>query len=207
MSKNFIKCKSTQVHVMSICDLSLTLGFPVLVCSVMVDGSYKQFINAFLIGCFIIRGGTCMRYQGEACRVSFNSTLTSYSDSPRFFDNKFWLPATEEFLAKGLRIINQLVTKDEKCKYILVNLLCHYTVPPCYSDGVDIDYCKGVCQAIFNDCSAPLNQVIGAVTVYVAQKSIDFIHTGLPNCSRHKTAQYYENKPGRTCIKTGFFSE
>lgn len=148
-----------------------------------------------------------MRYQGEACHVSFNSTLTSYSDTPRFFDNKFWLPGTEQFLAFGIRVINQLVKDDEKCKYIMVNLLCHYTVPPCYSDGVNIDYCRGDCQAIFNDCSAPLNRVIGAVTVYVAENGIDFIHTGLPNCSTHKTAQYYEDKPGRSCIKTGFFSE
>jgi len=148
-----------------------------------------------------------MRYQGKACHVSFNSTLTSYSDSLRFFDNTFWLSGTEEFLANGIKIINQLVTSNEKCKYIMVNLLCHYTVPPCYPDGVNIDYCRGDCEAIFKDCSASLNQVIGAVTVFVAQKGIDFIHTGLPNCSRHKTSQYYADKPGRTCIKTGFFSE
>ena len=149
-----------------------------------------------------------MRYQGEACHVSFNSTLTSYSDYPRFFDNKFWLSATEKFVASGIQIINQLVTNNEKCKYIMVNLLCHYTMPPCYLDeDVNIDYCRGDCQAIFKDCSAPLNQVIGAITVYVAQNGIDFIHTGLPNCSRHNTAQYYDDKPGRTCIKTGFFSE
>ena len=207
MLSKIINYKSTHMHVILVCDLSLTPGFPVLMCSIMVDGSHKQFINAFLIGCFIIRGGTCMRYQGEACHVSFNSTLTPYSDSPRFFDNKFWLPATEEFLANGIKIINTLITNNEECRYIMVNVLCHYTVPPCYSDGVNIDYCRGDCEAIFKDCSAPLNQVIGAVTVYVARNGIDFIHTGLPNCSRHKTAQYYENKPNRTCIKTGFFSE
>ena len=116
MSTKFINYKSTHMHVILVCDLSLTLGFPVLMCSITVDGSHKQFINAFLIGCFIIRGGTCMRYQGEACHVSFNSTLTPYSDSPRFFDNKFWLPATEEFLANGIKIINQLVTNNEKIK-------------------------------------------------------------------------------------------
>ena len=160
-----------------------------------------------MIVCSIFRGGTCMRYQGKACHVSFNSTLTSYSDYLRFFDNTFWLSGTEEFLANGIKIINQLVTSNEKCKYIMVNLLCHYTVPPCYLDGVNIDYCRGDCEAIFKDCSASLNQVIGAVTVFVTQKGIDFIHTGLPNCSRHKTSQYYDDKPGRTCIKTGFFSE
>ena len=148
-----------------------------------------------------------MLYRGKVCHVSFNSTLTTYSDTPRFFDNKFGLPATEEFLASGIKLINQLVTNDPKCKYILVNMLCHYTVPPCYSDGSIIDYCRGDCEAIFKDCSASLNQVIGAVTVYVQQNGIDFIHTGLPNCSRHKTAQHYKNIDDKICIKTGFFSK
>ncbi|KAL9962852.1 hypothetical protein ACROYT_G031998 [Oculina patagonica] len=85
-------------------------------------------------------------------------------------------------------------------------MLCHYTVPPCYSDGSIIDYCKGDCEAIFKDCSASLNQVIGAVTVYVKMNNIDFIHTGLPNCSRHKTAQHYRGIDDKTCIKTGFFN-
>ncbi len=148
-----------------------------------------------------------MPYRGQVCQVSFNSTLTTYSNTPRFFDNKFGLPATEEFLASGIKFIDQLVSKDQKCRYILINMLCHYTVPPCYPDGEIIDYCKGDCEAIFKDCSAPLNKVIGAVTVFVQTKGIDFIHTGLPNCSRHKTAQHYSGIDGRTCIKTGFFSE
>ena len=76
-----------------------------------------------------------MLYKGQVCHVSFNSTLTIYSKTPRFFDNKFGLPATEEFLARGIGLINRLVTSDPKCKYILTNMLCHYTVPPCYPDG------------------------------------------------------------------------
>ena len=148
-----------------------------------------------------------MLYRGNVCHVSFNSTLSSYRNTPRFFDNKFGLPGTEAFLANGIQLINQLVTSNEKCRYILVNMFCHYTAPPCYPDNTFIDYCKGDCQAIFKDCSASLNQVIGAVTVYVAINGIDFIHTGLPNCSRHKTARYYQSKPGKTCIKTGFFSK
>lgn len=148
-----------------------------------------------------------MPYLGKVCQVSLNSTLSTYRNSFRFFDNKFGLSATEEFLKRGIQIINQLVTSNEKCKYILVNMLCHYTMPPCYPDGTDIDYCRGDCEAIFKDCSASLNQVIGAVTLHVRKENIDFIHTGLPNCSRHQTSLYYRDKPGRTCIKTGFFSK
>ena len=93
-----------------------------------------------------------MPYRGKVCQVSFNSTLPTYRNSDRFFDNKFGLPATEEFLSRGLQIINQLVKDDEKCRYILINMLCHYTVPPCYSDGTDIKYCREDCAAIFKEC-------------------------------------------------------
>ena len=96
-----------------------------------------------------------MPYRGKVCQVSFNSTLPTYRNSDRFFDNKFGLPATEEFLSRGLQIINTLVKDDEKCRYILINMLCHYTVPPCYSDGTDIKYCREDCAAIFKECSAP----------------------------------------------------
>ena len=96
-----------------------------------------------------------MPYRGKVCQVSFNSTLPTYRNSDRFFDNKFGLPATEEFLSRGLQIIKQLVKDDEKCRYILINMLCHYTVPPYYSDGTDIKYCREDCGAIFKECSAP----------------------------------------------------
>ena len=148
-----------------------------------------------------------MPYRGKVCQVSFNSTLPTYRNSDRFFDNKFGLPATEEFLFRGLQIINQLVKDDEKCRYILINMLCHYTVPPCYSDGTDIKYCREDCAAIFKECSAPLNQVIGAVTLHVDAEKIDFIHTSLPNCSGHHKEGHFEDKPGKICIKTGFFSK
>ncbi|PFX22845.1 Muscle, skeletal receptor tyrosine protein kinase [Stylophora pistillata] len=156
--------------------------------------------------CYTKRGGSCMPYRGKVCQVSLNSSLPFYRNSDRFFDNKYGLPATEQFLARVLQIIDQLVKDNEKCRYILTSLLCHYTVPPCYPDGTDIKYCRGDCAAIFKECSAPLNQVIGALTLHVAAKNIDFIHTSLPNCSGHPVEESFKDRPEKTCIKTGFFN-
>lgn len=90
----------------------------------------------------------------------------------------------------------------------MVNMLCHYTVPPCYSDGTILDFCKEDCEEIFNECSVTINQVIGGVKLYVHNEHIDFIHRGIPNCSIHHPQSYYERLPGnKTCINSGFFSE
>lgn len=90
----------------------------------------------------------------------------------------------------------------------MVNMLCHYTVPPCYSDGTILDFCKEDCEEIFNECSVTINQVIGGVKLYVHNEHIDFIHRGIPNCSIHHPRSYYERLPGnKTCINSGFFSE
>lgn len=147
-----------------------------------------------------------MPYRGKVCQASFNSSLPTYRNSDRFFDNKFGLPATEQFLAISLQIIDLLVKDNEKCRYISTHLLCHYTVPPCYPDGTDIEYCRGDCAAILKECSAPLNQVIGALRLHVKADNIDFIHASLLNCSGHHVAEYFEDKPGKFCIKTGFFN-
>ena len=149
-----------------------------------------------------------MLYRGKVCRESLNTTLPAYRDTPRFFDNKFGLVATEQFLETVTRVINEFVKKEyKKCRYILLNMLCQYTLQPCYPDNKVIEYCKEDCEAIFKDCSGPLNQVIGGVKVHVKTQGIDFVHTGLPDCSRHKPFEYFADKPNRTCIKTGFFSK
>ncbi|KAJ7370090.1 hypothetical protein OS493_034301 [Desmophyllum pertusum] len=156
--------------------------------------------------CFTKNGGTCMLYKGEVCRESLD-TLPDYRDTRRFFDNKFGLPATEQFLKNTIDVINEFAKDNEKCRYILVNMLCHYTVPPCYPDNTIIDYCKGDCEAIFKECSQTLNQVIGAVKIYIKTEHLDFIHRGIPDCSKHHPLQYYESLPGnKTCIKSGFFN-
>jgi len=147
-----------------------------------------------------------MPYRGKVCRNSINTTLPTYRDTPRFFDNKFGLLGTESFLVSVTRVINEFVKEDKKCRYILLNMLCQYTLQPCYQDNTVIEYCKEDCEAIFRECSQSLNQVIGAVKFQVKQEGIDFIHTGLPDCSRHKPFDYFVDKPNRTCIKTGFFN-
>lgn len=148
-----------------------------------------------------------MLYQGEVCRESLD-TLPDYRNTRRFFDNKFGLPATEKFLKNTIDVINEFSKDNEKCRYILVNMLCHYTVPPCYPDNTTIDYCKGDCEAIFKECSQTLNQVIGAVKIYIKTEHLDFIHRGIPDCSKHHPLQYYQSLPGnKTCIKSGFFSK
>ena len=148
-----------------------------------------------------------MPYSGKVCRTSLNTTLSTYRNTPRFFDNKFGALGTESFLSTVTTVINTYVNDNEKCQYILRNMLCQYTLQPCYQDNTVIEYCKEDCEAIFKDCSEPLNQVIGAVKFLVQEKGIDFVHTGLPDCSRHKRFEYFTNKPNKTCIKTGFFSK
>ena len=148
-----------------------------------------------------------MFYAGKVCQKSLNTTLGSYRNIPRFFDNKFGQLGTETFLQIGTDIINRFVSKDRKCRYILKNMLCQYTLQPCYPDNTVVEYCKEDCEAIFRDCQESLNQVNGAVKFVVQERGIDFIHTGLPDCSRHKPAEHFENLPNKTCIKTGFFSK
>ena len=148
-----------------------------------------------------------MPYAGKVCQESINTTLGSYRSTPRFIDNKFGQPGTEIFLQIGTNIINNFVKDDRKCRYILHNMLCQYTLQPCYPDSTVVEYCKEDCEAIFRDCQGPLNQVIGAVKYYVESRDLDFVHTGLPDCTRHKPAKYFDNLPNRTCIKTGFFSK
>lgn len=148
-----------------------------------------------------------MPYRGRVCSLSVNTSLPDYAHIPRFFDNKFGLLGTEKFLVTVAGVINEFVTDNEKCRYILLNMLCQYTLQPCYPDNTVIEYCKEDCEAIFEECSESLNQVIGAVRVLVKREGIDFIHTGLPDCSRHKPFSDFEDKPGKTCIKTGFFSK
>ncbi|XP_067047151.1 muscle, skeletal receptor tyrosine-protein kinase-like isoform X2 [Acropora muricata] len=146
-----------------------------------------------------------MPYHGKVCSDSLNTTLSDYRTTPRFFDNKFGLLGTEKFLLMVTRVINDFVTEDEKCRYILLNMLCQYTLQPCYQDNTIIEYCKEDCQAIFTECSGSLNQVIGAVKFLVQSEGIDFTHTALPDCNRHRNADYFKDKPGKTCIQTGFF--
>ena len=149
-----------------------------------------------------------MPYAGKVCQESLNTTLGSYRSTPRFIDNKFGQPGTETFLQIGTNIINEFVKEeDKKCRYIMHNMLCQYTLQPCYPDNTVVEYCKEDCEAIFRDCQEPLNQVIGAIKFYVQQNGLDFVHTGLPDCTRHKPAKYFDNLPNRTCIKTGFFSK
>lgn len=155
--------------------------------------------------CYTKRGGACFEYEGTVCKDSF-TTLPEYRDTKRFFDNSFGLSGTEQFLAKVIGIISDLAGDNEKCRYIMVNMLCHYTVPPCYSDGTILDFCKEDCEEIFNECSVTINQVIGGVRLYVHNEHIDFIHRGIPNCSKHHPRSYYERLPGnKTCINSGFF--
>ena len=148
-----------------------------------------------------------MPYRGRICSLSVNNSLPEYAHTPRFFDNKFSLFGTEQFLVTVTGVINKFVTDNEKCRYILLNMLCQFTLQPCYADNTVIEYCKEDCEAIFDECSESLNQVIGAVKFLIADKGIDFIHTGLPDCSKHKPQEYFKDKPGLTCIKTGFFSK
>lgn len=173
--------------------------------------SFLLLVPASVLKIFFViisfRGGACFKYQGNVCRESLK-TLPVYRETKRFFDNKFGLPGTEKFLATIINIINDFASEDKKCRYIMVNMLCHYTVPPCYPDGMIIDYCKGDCEEIFKECSITINQVIGAVKLHLSNEKIDFIHRGLPDCSRHHSLSYYERLPGnKTCIKSGFFSK
>lgn len=148
-----------------------------------------------------------MPYHGKVCRHSLNTTLPAYRTTLRFFDNKFGLLGTEEFLLMVTKVINDFVKEDKKCRYILLNMLCQYTLQPCYQDNTIIEYCKEDCQAIFAECSGSLNQVIGAVKLLVQTKGIDFIHTALPDCNRHRNVDYFKDKPDKTCIQTGFFGK
>ena len=144
-----------------------------------------------------------MMYRGQVCQKALNLTLKNFTNTPRFFDNTFGQILTERFLQLIMKVINDQVT-DRKCKFILENMLCHYTLPPCFPDGRPRDFCREDCDQIFKDCGSPLNKVIGAVTYIVQQKNINFVHTGLPNCSRH---EYSKNMAKDACIHTGFFGE
>ena len=158
------------------------------------------------ISIFFFSGGTCMSYTGKVCQGSLTTTLGSYRNTPRFIDNRFGQSGTEAFLQIATDITNRFVEND-RCRYILYNMFCQYTLQPCYPDNTVVEYCKEDCEAIFRDCQEPLNQVIGAVKFYVQQNGLDFVHTGVPDCTRHKPAKYFDNLPNRTCIKTGFFGK
>ncbi|XP_068736694.1 muscle, skeletal receptor tyrosine-protein kinase-like isoform X2 [Montipora capricornis] len=155
--------------------------------------------------CYTKGGGTCMPYQGKVCRQSLNTTLSDYRVTPRFIDNKFGLLGTEQFLSTVTEVINDFVTDDEKCRYIMLNMLCQYTLQPCYPDNTVVEYCKEDCVAIFEECAQPLNQVIGAVKLLVQKEGIDFTHTALPDCSRHRPIDDFRGEPDKHCIQTGFF--
>jgi len=146
-----------------------------------------------------------MPYRGKVCSNSINTTLLTYRHTPRFVDNKFGLLGTEQFLTLVTKATDLFVGRDEKCRYILLNMFCQYTLQPCYQDNTVIEYCKEDCEAIFRECSGPLNQVIGAVKLQISQQGSDFLpDTGLPDCSKLKPFKYFADKPNRTCIKTGF---
>ncbi|PFX22846.1 Muscle, skeletal receptor tyrosine-protein kinase [Stylophora pistillata] len=155
--------------------------------------------------CFTKEGGACFEYKGKVCRDSF-ATLADYRDAKRFFDNSFGQSGTEQFLVKVIGMINDYADDNEKCRNIMVNMLCHYTIPPCYSDGTILDYCKEDCEKIFNECRETIHQVIGGVKLHMRNEGIDFIHRGIPDCSKHHPRSYYESLPGnKTCMKSGFF--
>ena len=146
-----------------------------------------------------------MSYTGKVCQGSLTTTLGSYRNTQRFIDNRFGQLGTEIFLQIATNIINNFVKNDRKCRYIMHNMFCQYTLQPCYPDNTVVEYCKEDCEAIFRDCQGPLNQVIGAVKFYV--ESRDFVHMRLPDCTQQKPAKYFDNLPNKTCIKTGFFSK
>ena len=150
-----------------------------------------------------------MQYRGSVCALTFNSTLGVYKNTSRFFDNKFGLLFTERFLQIVTNVINDDEYVDDLgCRHILSSMLCHYTLPPCYQDNTIIDFCKEDCLAIFKECSASLNRVIGAVKFLAEINNIDFVHTAFPNCSRYQPESYYKELAGnKTCIRTGLFSE
>jgi len=157
--------------------------------------------------CFTKRGGTCIAYRGKVCSSSLNTTLPTYRHTPRFFDNRFGLRGTEQFLATVLGVINEFAEDDEKCRYIMVNMICHYTLAPCSQNNTAaIEYCKEDCEAIFKECSKAVNQVIGAARLLTAAQGIDFVHVDIPDCSKLNSFEYFEDKPDMTCLKTGFFN-
>ena len=90
-----------------------------------------------------------MSYTGKVCQGSLTTTLGSYRNSQRFIDNRFGQPGTETFLQIATNIINNFVKNDRKCRYIMHNMFCQYTLQPCYPDNTVEEYCKEDCEAIF----------------------------------------------------------
>ena len=170
--------------------------------STLWGNKFPRMTQHHVLSLALHRGGRCMMYQGQVCQKALNETLTEFTDTPRFFDNAFGQILTEQFLSLVTSVIQAQVDSNPRCNFILRNMLCHYTLPPCFPNKTPMDFCREDCESIFQECSASINMVIGAVKFYVSQKNIDFVHTALPNCSRHA---YY--KADNSCIHTGFFGE
>ena len=148
-----------------------------------------------------------MLYKGEACKSSINNTLSSHKETPRFFDNKYGLIYTENFLARVTALIDSEIS-DAECKYVLRNLFCHYTLTPCTPDETSVlPFCKEDCLAIFKKCQTPLGYSVGFVKTIIFTEKVNFVHTGLPNCSVYKFEREYDPAKKETCIRTGFFSK
>ena len=151
--------------------------------------------------------GTCMLYKGGACAQSLNNTLPAYRNTPRFFDNKYGQAYTEIILKEIVTLISGGI-KNKECQYLLKNVFCHYTLTPCKPDGKSVlPFCKEDCLAIFQKCAGPLQQAVGFVTVLIIKERVNFVHTGLPNCSIYKFEKEHDPNKNETCIKTGFFSK
>ena len=73
--------------------------------------------------------------------------------TPRFFDNKYGLIYTENFLARVTALIDSEIS-DAECNTFSGNLFCHYTLTPCTPDGTFVlPFCKEDCLAIFKKMS------------------------------------------------------
>ena len=99
---------------------------------------FGTFLHTFTVkkkSLFFFSGGTCMSYTGKVCQGSLTTTLGSYRNTPRFIDNRFGQLGTETFLQIGTNIINVFVKNNRKCRYIMYNMFCQYTLQPCYPDN------------------------------------------------------------------------
>ena len=149
--------------------------------------------------------GFCAQYTGQRCRVSLNQTLTEYNETERYFDKKYGMNKTEQFLGYLLDEVEKLNPdqSDQRCQHFIKVAICQYTLAPCLPNGEPVLFCREDCESLGKECEVSLARLIGSASLLIRVKQIDFVHLVLPtNCS-----EFRSRKLNESCVHFGLFGK
>lgn len=137
----------------------------------------------------------CFRYEGQACRGVFSTTLLSVSSLPRLHPAEE--DSTESVLQSAVTAISENVTHPG-CNSALTTMLCHYTMPPCYANNNVTQFCVTECHELLSKCGHFIQQLEASVNVLMSDKEFSF-----PRCSELQNASGMHEASNKTCTKLG----